>query len=157
MILLNIPGFGDFMLQNLVLDFNGTLAMDGKLLPGVKAALKKLSDHVLVHVVTADTFCSVAQQIGGTRCQLAVISSDAPADESKAQFVRSLGAETVAAIGNGRNDALMLQEAAVGIAVMQQEGASARTLASADVVIGDILRAFELLLEPRRLVATLRN
>jgi len=51
----------------------------------------------------------------------------------------------------------MLSAAAVGVALIQREGACAKTLMSADVVCIDILDALQLLHEPRRLVATLRS
>jgi soluble P-type ATPase len=62
----------------------------------------------------------------------------------------------VAAIGNGRNDQLMLAAAALGIAVVQEEGAAIESLSAADVVLPDIRSALDLLLFPKRLIATLR-
>jgi soluble P-type ATPase len=78
-------------------------------------------------------------------------------DVAKRDFVRVLGAERTVAAGNGRNDRLMLQEAAVGIAVILAEGASGLTLAAADVVTAGIRPALALLSNPLRLVATLRS
>jgi len=43
MIELTVPGFGALRLEHLVLDYNGTLAVDGKLLPGVRDALGALA------------------------------------------------------------------------------------------------------------------
>jgi soluble P-type ATPase len=60
-------------------------------------------------------------------------------------------------VGNGRNDRLMLQEAIIGIAVTQEEGASAATLQNADVVCQSIRDALALLLNTTRMVATLRS
>jgi len=77
--------------------------------------------------------------------------------EAKARFVSQLGADSVVAIGNGRNDWKMLSVAAVGIALVQREGAAAETLVNADVVTVSILDAIDLLRNPRRLVATLRS
>jgi soluble P-type ATPase len=63
-------------------------------------------------------------------------------------------------VGNGRNDQLMLKEAALGIAVILEEGAAAATLNAtlnaADVVCTHIVSALELLTNPLRLMATLR-
>ena len=56
-----------------------------------------------------------------------------------------------------RNDRLMLKEAALGIAVILKEGASAESVAAADVVCTDIVAALELLQNPLRLIATLRT
>jgi soluble P-type ATPase len=60
-------------------------------------------------------------------------------------------------VGNGRNDRLMLQEAGLGIAVVQGEGAAVQTALTADVLAPDILTALDLLIHPLRLVATLRS
>jgi soluble P-type ATPase len=51
----------------------------------------------------------------------------------------------------------MLKEAALGIAVVQEEGAFAETLMSADVVCTNIVSALGLLTNPLRLIATLRS
>jgi soluble P-type ATPase len=59
-------------------------------------------------------------------------------------------------MGNGRNDALMLRRAALGVGVLGSEGAAAEILHSADIVVRDIRDGFDLLLNPLRLSATLR-
>ncbi len=51
----------------------------------------------------------------------------------------------------------VLAAAALGIAVVEGEGAAAATLASADVVVTSARGALELLRHPGRLVATLRD
>jgi soluble P-type ATPase len=43
MLEIDIPGFGLLVLQHLVTDFNGTLSVGGKLLPGVKGQLNRLA------------------------------------------------------------------------------------------------------------------
>jgi soluble P-type ATPase len=77
-------------------------------------------------------------------------------DVGKLAYIERLGARKTACIGNGRNDRLMLKEAALGIAVVQGEGAASETLLAADVVCPDILSALALLRDPLRLKATLR-
>jgi soluble P-type ATPase len=71
--------------------------------------------------------------------------------------VDELGAEHVVAIGNGANDAAMLQQAVLGIAVLGGEGLATACLTAADIVVPSIESALDLLLYPRRLVATLRT
>ena len=63
----------------------------------------------------------------------------------------------VVAIGNGRNDRMMLAAAAIGIALVQAEGAAGQAVLCADVVATGILDALGLLEHPQRLVATLRS
>ncbi|HJR05660.1 MAG TPA: HAD hydrolase family protein [Pyrinomonadaceae bacterium] len=157
MIDIKIPGFGNLQLSHLALDYNGTLATDGELLPGVREALKDLSADLHIHVLTADTFGFAAKQVAGLPfLKLVVIGLDSQAEE-KLEHVSQIGVDNVVAIGNGRNDRKMLQAAAVGIALVQKEGGSAETLVSADVVSTNILDALELLRNPKRLIATLRS
>jgi soluble P-type ATPase len=51
----------------------------------------------------------------------------------------------------------MLEESILGIAVIQKEGASAKTVAAADIVVTSITDALELVLNPLRIAATLRG
>jgi soluble P-type ATPase len=156
MLAVAIPGFCDLKLEHLVLDYNGTLAIDGRLLPGVREALGALAAQVAIHVVTADTYGSAASELSGLPVKMTIIPFEAQA-EAKLAYVRGLGVEHVCAIGNGRNDRMMLAVAAVGIALVQREGAAGETLAAAAVVALDILDALDLLRRPARLIATLRS
>jgi len=61
------------------------------------------------------------------------------------------------AVGNGANDAQMLEAAALGIAVLGKEGLAVDALGVADVVVPRIADALEQLLKTPRLVATLRR
>ncbi|HZQ59895.1 MAG TPA: ATPase P [Casimicrobiaceae bacterium] len=156
MIVIDIPGFGELRLAHLVLDFNGTLASDGTLIAGVPPLLRALSSELDIHVVTADTFGRAALELEGLPVELAILGTSNQ-DEAKLELVQRLGAPTVAAIGNGRNDRRMLRAAALGIAVLQHEGAAQDALAAAQVVVPGIVAALELLTHPLRLVATLRT
>jgi P-type E1-E2 ATPase len=156
MISIDIPGFRKLALAHLVSDYNGTLALDGKLLPGVAEALSSLALNIYIHVITADTFGLAKAQLAALPIRLTITPVESQA-EAKLQFVSELGADTVVAIGNGRNDRKMLSAAALGIAIIQREGSAAETVASADVVSTNILDALELLDNPKRLVATLRS
>ena len=119
MIELAIPGFKNLQLKHLVLDYNGTIACDGELMTGVKAALENLSDKLQVHVLTADTYGKVQEKLRKISCEISVLGSGKE-DVAKLDFVSQLGSEVTVCIGNGRNDRLMLKEAALGIAVVQE-------------------------------------
>lgn len=156
MIELNVPGRGVIRLEHLVCDVNGTLAVDGELIDGVSRALNQLHDRLEIHLITADTHgrqAAIDQQLHLTAERL----QPGGESEQKAAFVRRLGAEHVAAIGQGANDALMLAAASVGIAVLSPEGLAVQTLTAADLLAPDILSALQLLQKPLRLVATLRK
>ena len=61
------------------------------------------------------------------------------------------------AVGNGRNDIPLMALAGLTIAVIGREGASVELLLAADVVVRDILDALDLITNPLRLKATLRD
>ena len=82
---------------------------------------------------------------------------DADQAEAKARFIETAGAQHVAAIGNGRNDRLMLGAAALGIAVCGGEGLATEAMQAAAIVVRDMRDALDLLAHPPRLVATLRS
>lgn len=150
-----IPSRGRLLLEHLVLDLNGTLALDGALLPGVKERLARLDGRLTLHLVSADTqgtLAAVAADLAARAHRLE------PGDEAaqKAALVEHLGADRVVAIGNGANDSLMLDRAALGIAVLGPEGLALSCAQAADVIVPNIEAALDLLLRPRRLVATLR-
>jgi len=65
MIEIDIPGFGPLKLENLVLDYNGTLAVDGVLIGGVGERLSVLSKKLTVYVITADTFGNAREGLKG--------------------------------------------------------------------------------------------
>ncbi len=153
---LSIPGYGELDLKYLVMDYNGTLAIDGNLIAGVREALTILAQHLALHILTADTFGKAKTGLSGIDCTLSILpEKDQP--EGKLNYVESLGAEHTVSIGNGRNDRLMLKASALGIAVILEEGASAVTLGAGDVVCTSIVAALNLLLNPLRLTATLRS
>jgi soluble P-type ATPase len=156
MITIDIPGFRKLELAHLVLDYNGTLALDGKLLLGVAEALSDLAANIHIHVITADTFGLAKAELAALPVDLTIIPVESQA-EAKLKFVSDLGSSTVVAIGNGRNDRRMLSAAALGIALVQTEGGAAEAMAGADVISTNIRDALDLLRNPKRLIATLRS
>lgn len=155
MLTIKVPGYRVIQLNHLVLDFNGTIACDGKLIEELGGKIEKLSEQLSIHVITADTHGFATEQLTHLPCDLRILSAGQQ-DEAKASFVRELGPSQVVAIGNGRNDRKMLQLADIGIAVISPEALSVETLGAADIITHSILSAFDLLLKPLRLVATLR-
>jgi soluble P-type ATPase len=156
MISVTVPGDREYALEHLVLDCNGTLAFDGSLSASTRDLLVELSKRIRVHVITADTFGTVRSEMSGVNCVVTIVpSSDQIAE--KHRYVQALGSGAVVAIGNGCNDRLMVEEAAIGIAVIQGEGAFSETVSAADIVCLSIDDALALLKHPKRLVATLRR
>ena len=86
-----------------------------------------------------------------------VIISPGNESDQKADYIRSLGVESVAAIGQGANDARMLKEAKLGICILSPEGTAVETLLAADLVAPDIFKGLEILDKPIRIIADLRK
>lgn len=156
MITIDIPDYRLLTLEYLVLDLNGTLAADGVVLPGVAERLRQLRSQLEIILLTANTHGGGAEtaQYLGIEFQLL---EPAPGGAQKEAFVRALGADHVVAMGNGANDAAMLQAAALGIAVNGIEGLATVALTAADLYLPHIVDALDLLLHPNRLRATLRR
>lgn len=154
MLSLNIPGRGPFTIHHLVLDFNGTIAIDGQLIQGVEEKVMLLSNDVDIHVITADTNGSVAAQCSGLPVNVHVLQSDDHTAE-KGEFIRNL--DGVICMGNGANDEAMFEAADIAVTIIGREGCATSTLLRSDVLIGNILDAMDLLLNPNRMIATLRK
>lgn len=156
MLSVDVPGIGLFEIEHVVLDFNGTIAQDGEVVTGVKEAIDALRPLVRIVTVTADTYGTCSRVARELDIEVRVISRGLEA-ESKLDLIDELGADSVVAIGNGANDELMLRSASVGIAVIGGEGCSAAAAGAADILSPGITQALGLLIEPRRLIATLRR
>lgn len=150
---LKLPARRKLRLTHLLLDFNGTLALDGALLPGIAQRLRRLAAAFEVEILTADTFGSAAAIATELPVRLRVVDSGA----DKARRVHAIGGQRVVAIGNGANDAAMFAAAALAIAVIGPEGSAVAALRKAQLATADIRTALDLLANPQRLVASLRR
>jgi soluble P-type ATPase len=156
MIEVKIPGYANMQIEHLVMDYNGTLATDGILEPQVHQLLLEISNSLTIHVVTADTHGKVTDQLQGFPFSVNIIGEENQ-DEQKLEYLTALNPKNIIAIGNGVNDALMLKEAAIGICVVNHECAATKAVINSDIVCHSIIDALELLINPNRLKATLRN
>lgn len=151
-----IPEYKTLDLELLFLDFNGTIAVDGVIPQGVRERLVKLAENFQIYVLTADTHGTAKDQCEG----LPVIVHTFPTGDArtyKRELVKSMGRKKCVAIGNGRNDELMLREAVLSIGVMDREGAFGGIFKSADICVGSMEDALDLLLKPSRIIAGLRG
>ncbi len=173
-----IPNYKHLKINNVVLDFNGTLACNGQIINGVKERINILSKKCNITVLTADTFGTVKEMFVDTDINIEIIKTGnglnykrdythlaSPSTSTassnglnyKRDFIKKLGAADVIAIGNGANDELMLKEAVLGILIIGEEGAATTSLLSSDLVVTNILNALDLLIYPGRLIASLRR
>lgn len=153
---IEIPNYKTLAIEHIVLDYNGTIAKDGQLKEEVKAILPKLCKNYSVHVITADTFGSVKSQMEGFALTVKVLQTNNHTAE-KAAYIDTLGKEISTALGNGNNDSEMLKNAILGIAITGDEGCATPTLLQSDISCTNIADALELLLNKKRLIATLRR
>lgn len=156
MLKIDIPDFGQLQLEHLVMDYNGTMAVDGVPVQGIRRRVEKLAERVQVHVITADTFGKVTSELEDWSCSVKILGQEDQVGH-KLAFIQELGTKNCVCIGNGRNDRMMLEAAALGLAVMLEEGTSRESLLSADIALPGIVPALDLLLYPLRLTATLRS
>ena len=152
----DIPGWGSVDIENIVIDLNGTIATDGRVPLKVKEKINSLSDQVKIYILTADTQGTANEEILGMNAKLIKIPEE-DSKQGKIDFLKTLNLEGTVAIGNGSNDQLILKEAALGIAILGDEGVSVSAIKSADIVVRNIQNALDLLLKPKRLIATLRE
>ncbi len=153
---ITIPGTKQLEIKYLVFDFNGTLAIDGQLIPGVEERLKELSSMLEIHVITADTFGNAKEALKNIECEFVKAEVEDQVQQ-KLDYVLELGPSSVAAFGNGMNDEAMLKNAALSIALIQEEGVAAKSLLAADIVMKSINDALDLFRKKLRLKATLRT
>jgi len=153
---INIPRGEKFEIKHIVSDYNGTIALDGKLVEGVAELINELSKDIKFHVITADSFGSVEKELGGINCEVFKIGPG-DQDKAKAEYVKKLGSDNVVALGNGKNDFLMLGEAVLGIGILYHEGICTKTLLASKIVCSNPIDALEYFKNPKRLIATLRR
>jgi soluble P-type ATPase len=153
---IDIPGWGNIDIENIVIDLNGTVATDGRIPVDVKEKIRSLSKIAKIYILTADTQGTADQEIPGMNVELIKIPGES-SKMGKFEFLKTLDLELTVAIGNGNNDQVILKEAAIGIAVLGDEGVSVSAIKSADIVVRNIHDALELFLKPKRLLATLRE
>ncbi len=153
MLHIEIPQRAPFELHHAVFDINGTLAVDGKPIPNVVGHLKSLAAFLSIHLLTAGTHGNLKELEETLGFPLQIISNG----DQKASYVQQLGQANVIAFGNGANDAGMLRLAAIGVAVIAAEGVAISALQAADVLALGPIDAIDLVLKPKRLVATLRG
>ena len=155
MLKINIPGRGEMILSHLVLDYNGTIAEDGLIIPGIKARLEALSRDLSISVITADTHGTAARRCEGLPLTVLTFPTT-EVGAIKADHVRSLTGGVIT-IGNGFNDVAMSDESDLSICVLGPEGCCGKLAAHCDILSRSIEDALDLLLKPHRLRATMRT
>ena len=153
---IQIPGYGELNLTTVLLDYNGTIAVDGCIRPKIRAYLQEMSEQFTIYVLTADTHGTAKKQCEGIPVNVYTFPVG-DAAEHKREIIERLGGDTCVCFGNGRNDMQMFQKAALSVAVMDKEGMYAGLLSAADVCVNSMEDGLNLLRYPKRLIADLRG
>ena len=109
-----------------------------------------------IYILTADTFGTAGELLKDLKAELVVIDHE-DGSKFKADFVEKLGRKRVIAVGNGNNDAQMLKNAELGIAVIGPEGTAKGAFLGAELISRDINNVISIISNPQRLKATLRK
>jgi P-type E1-E2 ATPase len=156
MLQLDLPGRNKVLnLEYLVLDMNGTISVDGQLPEGLLEKIAVLKERFKVILLTADTFGKGQEAAKKLDIDFLTVSPENGLKD-KQDFVERLDSEKTVAIGNGFNDMGMLKTAALSIVIIGREGCCVEALKSADIAVCSIMDALDLLINPLRIIATLR-
>lgn len=153
---IEIPGYKKLSLDYLVLDYNGTIAVDGSIPEDMKERLRQLARRFRIFVVTADTHGNAGAMCEDLPVEIRTFPS-ADAAHAKKEIVERLGPERCVCVGNGRNDVLMCRIAGLSLAVMDAEGVYGPLVTEADVCVRSMQEGLDLLMKEKRLIATLRG
>lgn len=153
---IDIPGYKRLDLNTLLLDYNGTIAIDGCIPDSVKTRICKLANEFKIVVLTADTHGTAKEQCRGLPLEIHTFPVGDAADHKK-EILKQYGTENCACIGNGRNDIKMCKEAALSIAIMGVEGMCGNLLIESNICVTSIEDGLDLLLNPKRIIADLRG
>lgn len=156
MIKYQIAGRKDLLMENLVLDYNGTIAVDGKLIVGVEELVNQLAKDLKIYILTADTYGTVEEECKNINGQLLTFPND-QAGQHKKEIVEKLGAERTIAIGNGFNDIAMVKIAGLSLAIIEAEGACGQLIGQAHILVRNIKEALNIIANPNMVKATLRS
>ena len=155
MIRIEIPGWESLDICHIVMDYNGTAAVDGVFLAEAKERILKLKEMAQLYILTADTYGTVKEQCRGLGIEVMTFPREGAA-KCKEEIVKGFSGGVVC-LGNGLNDIQMFDAADLSIAILEKEGLCGRLLNHADVLVPSFTAGLDLLLKPNRLRATLRT
>ena len=137
----------------ILLDFEGTLASDRRVHPKAKDKINLLSKRTRIYILAKEEE-RVMEVLKRVKAEIIFLKEEESSQE-KLNLLHQLGATKTVAIGNGLDDAPMIDEAGLGICVIGREGTAGETMQKADVLFPDLLDALDFLLKPLRQKATL--
>lgn len=154
MILLQRPGQPNIEIECLLIDYEGSLAIDGRVHPKVKDKINLLSKRLKIYIFVKGEKEKVEERLRNVKANI-VFLQEGQATVAKLELLKKVGPERTVAIGNGVDDVSLLEEAIFSIGVIGKEGASGEALKKADLVVTDVINGLDFLLKPLRQKTTL--
>lgn len=154
MISIERPGQKPLEIDFILIDFEGTLASDRRVHPKAKDKINLLSKRTKIYILTKGEKEVVEETLKKVKAEM-FHSTEGETSQRKLDLLHQLGAAKTVAIGNGVDDAPMIEEAGLGICIIGKEGTSVEAMKKADVVVTNVLDALDFLLKPLRQKATL--
>ena len=148
------PGQEPSEIDFILLDFEGTLASDRRVHPKAKDKINLLSKRTKIYILTKGEKEGVEEVLKKVKAEI-VYLDEGKSSQQKLDLLRQLGASRTVAIGNGVDDAPMIEEAGFSICVIGKEGTFSEVMKKSDLVFTNILDALDFLLKPLRQKATL--
>ena len=154
MISIQRPGMEDLDIHFVLIDFEGTLAMDGRVHPKAKDKVNLLSKRASIYILTKSNREKVEETLRKMKAEILYVA-EGDSSQQKLNVLQRLGPHQTAVIGNGLDDGQIMEQAGLGMCVIGKEGSSAEAMAKADLVVTHVLDALDFLLKPLRQRATL--
>jgi len=154
MISIERPGQGNLEIEFILIDFEGTLASDRRVHPKAKDKINLLSKRTKIYILAKEEKECVEEALKKVKAEI-IYLMEGKSSRQKLDVLLQLGATRTVAIGNGMDDAPMIEEAGFSICVMSKEGTFSEVMKKANVVFMNILDALDFLLKPLRQKATL--
>ncbi len=156
MLEITIPGREKMIIENIVFDFNGTLAVDGRLRETIREMIIDINKFLNVFILTADIYGTVNKQCENLGVSIKTFPHENTGIEKK-KIVQKLGKQKTITVGNGLNDIPMMEDSILSIGVIGKEGASGKLLTNSDIIVNDIIDVFDMINNRDRIRATLRS
>jgi soluble P-type ATPase len=154
MITIQRPGQEPLKIEFILLNFEGTLATDRRVHPKAKDKLNLLSKRSKIYILAKGEQEAIREILKKVKAEV-IYLTEGEVSQGKLDLLRQVVAARTVAIGNGVDDAAMIEEAGLGICIIGVQGTSSEAIKKADVVFSDILHALDFLLKPMRHQATL--
>jgi soluble P-type ATPase len=154
MLSIHRPGQEPLEIEFILIDFEGTLASDRRVHPKAKDKINLLAKRTKIYILSRGEREVIEGMLRKVKAEI-VFASEGQGSQEKLDLLTRLGKDRTVAIGNGLEDASMIEEAGLGICVIGKEGASGEALRKSDVIVTHILDALDFLLKPLRHQATL--